>query len=68
MVYLDGNSLGRLPAATAARVADVVRDEWGDRLIRSWSEGWMDLPEQVGDRLGTALLGARPGRPSSATP
>ncbi len=61
VVYLDGNSLGRLPAATPSRLADVVRDEWGERLIRSWSEGWMELPVEVGDRLGTALLGAEPG-------
>ena len=61
LVYLDGNSLGRLPAAAADRVAQVMREEWGDRLIRSWSEGWMELPTQVGDRLGAALLGARPG-------
>ncbi len=61
VIYLDGNSLGRLPAATADRVAQVVHGQWGDRLIRSWGEGWMDLPLQVGDRLGAALLGARPG-------
>jgi kynureninase len=61
LVYLDGNSLGRLPAATPARVDHVVRAQWGDRLIRSWSEGWMDVPLEVGDRLGTALLGAQPG-------
>jgi kynureninase len=62
VVYLDGNSLGRLPAATSGRVADVVGDEWGERLIRSWDEGWMDLPLEVGDRLGAALLGASPGQ------
>ena len=61
VVYLDGNSLGRLPAATSARIEEVVREEWGDRLIRSWSEGWMDRPFEVGDRLGAALLGAAPG-------
>ncbi len=61
VIYLDGNSLGRPPGATAARLESVVRHEWGDRLIRSWSEGWMDLPLEVGDRLGAALLGAHPG-------
>jgi len=61
VVYLDGNSLGRPPAATSRRIAEVVHDQWGDRLIRSWDEGWMDLPVQVGDRLGAALLGASPG-------
>jgi kynureninase len=62
VVYLDGNSLGRLPAATPGRIEDVVRDEWGDRLIRSWSEGWMARPYEVGDRLGAALLGAGAGQ------
>jgi kynureninase len=62
LVYLDGNSLGMLPLATAERVADVVAREWGRRLIRSWSEGWMDLPGAVGDALGGAVLGAAPGQ------
>ena len=61
LVYLDGNSLGRLPATTTERIATVVSQQWGDRLIRSWGEGWMDLPLEVGDRLGLALLGAAPG-------
>jgi len=52
VVYLDGNSLGRLPAATPGRVAEVLHGQWGDRLIRSWDEGWMDLPVQIGDRPG----------------
>ena len=61
LVYLDDNSLGRMPANTPARVARVLHEQWGGRLIRSWGEGWMDLPVAVGDRLGAALLGARPG-------
>jgi kynureninase len=61
VVYLDGNSLGCLPRATAARVADVVEREWGDGLIRSWNEaGWIDLPRRVGDKIAR-LIGARPG-------
>lgn len=61
LIYFDGNSLGRLPRATVARVHNVLADEWGSRLIRSWREGWMDLPTRLGDLLGTGLLGARPG-------
>jgi kynureninase len=61
VVYLDGNSLGRMPSETASRVAEVLHEQWADRLIRSWDEGWMDLPLEVGDRLGTTLLGAGPG-------
>ena len=61
LVYLDGNSLGMLPAATAERIADVVRHEWGARLIRSWP-GWIGMPGRAGDLLGRHLLGAAPGQ------
>jgi kynureninase len=62
LIYLDGNSLGRLPRATAARLAEVVQSQWGERLIRAWGEGWMELPRTLGDRLGAELLGAAPGQ------
>jgi kynureninase len=62
LIYFDGNSLGRLPRDTPARVEDVIWREWGERLIRSWSEGWMELALQIGDRLGSKLLGAAPGQ------
>jgi kynureninase len=61
LIYLDGNSLGRLPLATAERIADVVRREWGTGLVRSW-EHWVDLPRRAGDLLGSELLGAAPGQ------
>ena len=61
LIYLDGNSLGALPRATAARVAEVVALEWGQGLIRSWnSAGWMTLPQRVGDKIAR-LVGAGPG-------
>ena len=61
VIYLDGNSLGPLPRATPARVEQVVREEWGQGLIRSWNTaGWFELPGRLGDRIG-ALIGARPG-------
>ncbi len=61
MIYLDGNSLGPLPKAAAARVAKVVEQEWGDLLITGWNKaGWMDQPSRVGDRIA-ALIGAEPG-------
>ncbi len=59
LVYLDGNSLGRLPHATRTRLRDAVDHEWGDDLVRAWSR-WIELPRTVGDRLGE-LLGARDG-------
>ena len=59
LVYLDGNSLGRLPRATVDRLGSVVGDEWGGELIRAWDH-WIDEPARVGDLLAGQILGARP--------
>ncbi len=60
LIYLDGNSLGVLPRATAVRVAQVITDEWGQGLIGSWnSAGWMALPERIGAKIAP-LVGAAP--------
>jgi kynureninase len=61
LIYLDGNSLGRLPLATAERLRHVVEREWGEDLIASW-EHWIGLPGRVGDAIGTSFLGAAPGQ------
>jgi kynureninase len=58
LIYLDGNSLGRLPQGTAERLQHMVRQEWGGRLIRSWNEGWYELPVKVGAKIAQ-LLGAQ---------
>ena len=61
VIYLDGNSLGALPRAVPARVAQVVAEEWGRDLIQSWnSAGWFDLPRRVGDKIAP-LIGAGAG-------
>jgi kynureninase len=60
LVYLDGNSLGRLPRATVERLGSVAGDEWGGELIRAWDH-WIDEPARVGDLLAGEILGARPG-------
>ena len=59
VIYLDGNSLGRPPIASADRINEFVSAQWGSRLIRGWSEGWMDLPLAIGDRLGSVVLDVR---------
>ncbi|MFF8643569.1 kynureninase [Streptomyces sp. NPDC015345] len=61
-VYLDGNSLGALPAHVPDRVADVITRQWGRLRIRSWDEsGWWTAPERIGDRIAP-LVGAAPGQ------
>jgi kynureninase len=60
--YLDGNSLGRPLAATARLVDDFIRHQWAGRLIRGWTDGWLDWPTTLGDRLGAAALGAAAGQ------
>ncbi|MBC7276469.1 kynureninase [Nocardioides sp.] len=57
-IYLDGNSLGALPRATAGRVAEVVTQEWGRGLIESWNTAsWITLPQRVGDKIAR-IVGA----------
>jgi kynureninase len=61
VIYLDGNSLGALPQATAQRVAQVVGNEWGVGLVRSYNDaGWFASPQRVGDKIAQ-LIGARAG-------
>jgi kynureninase len=60
-IYLDGNSLGVLPRATAARVADVVQREWGQGLIESWNTAsWIEQPARIGNKIAR-LIGAAAG-------
>src|SRR5438067_12332349 len=58
LVYLDGNSLGALPASTAARIHDLVADQWGVDLIRGWnSRDWIGAAARVGAKIAP-LIGA----------
>ena len=61
LIYLNGNSLGALPFRTQARIAEVVDQDWGVGLVRSWDK-WIQLPRQAGDMLAEHVLGAGPGR------
>ena len=58
VIYLDGNSLGARPHAALQRAQQVIQQEWGHDLIRSWNKaGWFDLPSRLGNKLAT-LIGA----------
>jgi kynureninase len=64
LIYLDGNSLGRLPTSAVARLRSVVETEWGAGLVTSWGAGanWIEEPTRVGNLLGATLLGAAAGQ------
>jgi kynureninase len=59
LIYVDGNSLGRLPHDAPALARELVERQWGERLIRSWNEGWFDAPERIGAKIA-AIIGAQP--------
>ena len=58
VVYLDGNSLGAMPSATAPRLASMITEEWGNGLIRSWNDtDWIDAPSRIGNKIAK-IIGA----------
>ncbi len=59
LVYLDGNSLGRLPLQTIKTIDTTVQEQWGDRLIRSWNEAWYHQSSRLGKRIAQ-IIGAHP--------
>ena len=60
LIYLDGNSLGRLPKATIPYLQNAIENAWGERLIRLWNDGWIDKPRAIGGKIAR-LLGAQEG-------
>ena len=61
LVYLDGNSLGRMPKVAQERARQVIGAQWGDDLIRGWNKGWWEAPARVGDKIGQ-FIGSAPGQ------
>jgi kynureninase len=61
LIYLDGNSLGRLPKPVIERMKKAVEEEWGTDLIRGWNKGWWGSPSRIGDKIAS-LLGAAEGQ------
>jgi kynureninase len=61
LLYLDGNSLGRLPKRSVDIIQQAVQYQWGEQLVRSWGEGWYDAPQRIGEKIAR-LVGAAPGQ------
>jgi kynureninase len=61
LIYLDGNSLGRLPKSVIERMQKAVGEEWGTDLIRGWNKGWWESPARIGNKIAS-LLGAAEGQ------
>ena len=61
LIYLDGNSLGRLPKVTAARLHQAVEEDWGKGLIRGWNTDWFNAPARIGEKIAR-LIGAAAGQ------
>ena len=62
LIYLDGNSLGVLPKATASHISQVITQQWGEGLIRSWNtHQWMQKPTELGDKVAQ-LVGSKKGQ------
>ena len=60
VIYLDGNSLGALPRQSITRTSDLVENQWGNSLIRSWNDhGWIEAPQRIGAKIAP-LIGAKP--------
>ncbi|WP_394553330.1 kynureninase [Agromyces sp. MMS24-JH15] len=62
VVYFDGNSLGRPPVSAIERMQRFMAHDWGGRLIRGWDEAWLQLPTEIGDRIGRSVIGATAGQ------
>ena len=54
-IYLNGNSLGKLPKKSIIKIKDSAENEWGKRLVRSWNEKWLDLSVRLEKKLGLLL-------------
>lgn len=59
LIYLDGNSLGRLPLPTEQHLGAVILEQWGEKLIRSWNEHWYEMSTRLGKKIA-GLIGAHP--------
>ena len=61
LIYMDGNSLGRLPQRSVGYIQKAVEEGWGHDLIRCWNSDWFEAPRRIGEKIGN-LIGAAPGQ------
>ena len=59
VIYLDGNSLGRLPRQSRHFLKQVLDYEWGTKLIRSWNDAWYKRPSEISAKIAK-IIGAQP--------
>ncbi len=58
VIYLDGMSLGPLPRRAVERANQVLQQQWGEGLIRSWNDAdWINAPQRIGGKIA-GLIGA----------
>jgi kynureninase len=55
LIYLDGNSLGKLPIGAKKVVSKIVDEQWGEKLIRSWNDHWLELPKKIGSKIAQLI-------------
>ena len=58
-IYLDGNSLGRLPTDTKQLISEITEKQWGTELIESWNKHWYEKPSQLDNKIAR-IVGASP--------
>ncbi len=61
LIYLDGNSLARMPKVVVERMQKAVEEEWGNDLIRGWNKGWWEAPSRIGEKIAS-IIGAGEGQ------
>ncbi len=57
-IYLDGNSLGKLPLKTIELQTQLIENQWGAKGIQSWNEHWLDLQKRLSEKIAK-LVGAQ---------
>lgn len=54
-IYLDGNSLGKLPVVTENDLITAVKNEWGQNLISSWNDNWLKMSEKINFKMSKLI-------------